>query len=58
MINDIKRVRDHTYSVSRSFADKVEYSFTQVLALGSGAAAVLFVAYIGLASIWAIVQSI
>lgn len=58
MINDIKRVRDHTFAINQSFADKVEFGFTQVIALASGAAAVVFVAYIGLASAWAIVQGI
>lgn len=58
MIQDIKRVRDHTFAISQGFADRLEYSFTQAIALGSGAAAVVFVAYIGLASAWAIAQGI
>ena len=63
MTNDIKRIRerylDERYSdAGASLADRLEYSFTQAIALGTCAAAVVFVAYIGVASAWAIVASL
>ena len=58
MFNDIKRVREHVLAVGPSFADKVEWNLTQVLASALGAGLFVFVAYVGAAAAWAVVTAL